>query len=68
MAKTAYTASPLSVEEQIQLLKSRNLTFDDELQATHLLQNVSMFRMKGYLYPLQSDKISHINSVLNKFA
>ena len=60
MEKTAYTDSPLSVEEQIQLLKSRNLTFDNELQATHLLQNVSMFRMKGYLYPLQSDKINHI--------
>ena len=60
MTKTAYTDSPLSVNEQIQLLKSRNLAFGDEVQAAHILQNVSMFRMKGYLYPFQSDKVNHI--------
>lgn len=60
MERTQYTDSSLSVEDQITLLKSRNLTFRDEEQAKHVLQNVSMFRMKGYLYPLQSDKVNHI--------
>lgn len=60
MAKIVYTDSPLSVEDQIRLLKSRNLAFGNEVQAAHTLQNVSMFRMKGYLHPLQSDKINHI--------
>jgi len=50
----------LSVEDQIQLLKSRNLTFLNEEKAKHLLQNISMFRMKGYLYPLQTDRVHHI--------
>lgn len=60
MARVQYTDSSLSVNDQIQLLKSRNLTIIDEERAKHLLQNVSMFRMKGYLYPLQSDKVQHI--------
>ena len=60
MAKTQYTDSSLSVDDQINLLKSRNLSFCDEEQAKHVLQNLSMFRMKGYLYPLQSDKVNHI--------
>lgn len=60
MARTIYTDSSLSVEDQIQLLKSRNLTFLNEEKAKHLLQNVSMFRMKGYLYPLQADRVHHI--------
>ena len=60
MARTLYTDSSLSVEDQINLLKGRNLAFVDEERAKHLLQNVSMFRMKGYLYPLQADKVNHI--------
>ena len=60
MVRTLYTDSSLSVEDQINLLKARNLTFGNEERAKHLLQNVSMFRMKGYLYPLQADKVNHI--------
>lgn len=60
MARTIYTDSSLLVEDQIQLLKSRNLTFLNEENAKHLLQNVSMFRMKGYLYPLQADRVHQI--------
>lgn len=60
MAKILYTDSSLSIEGQINLLKSRNLSFASEEQAKHILQNVSMYRMKGYLYPLQSDKVNHI--------
>ena len=60
MIKTQYADTPLSVEEQIQLLKSRNLSFGSEVQARHLLQNVSLFRMKSYLYPFQSERVKHI--------
>ncbi len=60
MARTKYSDSALSLEDQIGLLKSRGLNFDNEEHAKHILQNVSMFRMKGYLYPLQEDKVNHI--------
>jgi len=59
MGREIYTDSSLSVDDQIRLLKSRNLNFENEEKAKHLLQNVSMFRMKGYLRPFQADKISH---------
>lgn len=60
MERVVYTDPSLSIEEQILLLKDRNLSFENEDKALHLLQNVSMFRMKGYLYPFQEDKVNHI--------
>lgn len=60
MAKISYEKTSLSVEEQIQLLKKRNLAFDNEEQGLRTLQNVSLFRMKGYLHTLQSDKVNHL--------
>lgn len=60
MSRTIYSDFSLSTEDQILLLKRRNLTFVNETRAKHILQNVSMFRMKGYLYPLQADRVNHI--------
>lgn len=60
MTKALYTESSLSIEDQIQLLKDRGLTFVDVLQGVHILHNVSLFRMKSYLYLLQSDRVKHL--------
>lgn len=43
----------ISVKDQIELLKSDGLIFQDEERARHLLENVSMFRMKNYLNPFR---------------
>ena len=48
-----YNQPQISIEEQIQLLKSEGLSFQDEKRALHLLRNISMFRMKSYLKPLR---------------
>jgi len=53
MATQNYNQPQISVEEQIQLLKSEGLSFLNEERALHLLKNISMFRMKGYLKPLR---------------
>ena len=53
MASQIYNQPQISVEEQIQLLKSEGLSFMDEGRAHHLLQNISMFRFKSYLKPLR---------------
>ena len=51
--KTNYYQKPqISVEDQIKLLKSEGLTFINEAKANHLLQNISLFRLKSYLKPL----------------
>lgn len=53
METQRYNQPQISVEEQIQLLKSEGLSFQKEGQALHLLQNISMFRMKSYLKPFR---------------
>lgn len=53
MSKQIYNQPQISVSEQIQLLKSEGLSFKDEKRAFHLLQNISMFRMKSYLKPFR---------------
>lgn len=51
-----YTERPLTVDEQIELLKQRGLNFADENKAYHVLSHVSYFRLKSYLTPLTSNK------------
>lgn len=53
MAAQYYNDPQISVDDQISLLKSEGLSFIDEGQAKHLLQNISMFRMKSYLKPFR---------------
>jgi len=48
-----YSQPQISVTEQIRLLKSEGLTFSDEHRAHHILENISLFRMKSYLLPLR---------------
>ncbi len=50
---------PKSVEEQIELLKSRNLAFRDESTAPHFLKNISYYRLKGYWWEMQDDFVNH---------
>lgn len=60
MTRIAYTKTIKSFDEQIDILKSRGLQFNDETQARRLLQNVSYYRMSGYWYPLLADKQNHV--------
>lgn len=48
-----YNQPQISVSDQIRLLKSEGLVFSDENKAQHILENVSLFRMKSYLMPLR---------------
>ena len=54
-----YTKQPLSISDQIVLLKSRGLTFSDEKAAESFLGQVSYFRIAAYLRPMESDKQTH---------
>ena len=53
MALQYYNQPQIAVEEQIRLLKSEGLSFDNKCRAKHLLNNISMFRLKSYLKPLR---------------
>ncbi|MBD5314887.1 MAG: Abi family protein [Bacteroides sp.] len=53
MTLPRYNQPQISVPEQIRLLKSEGLVFTDENRAQHILENISLFRMKSYLTPLR---------------
>lgn len=55
-----YNKTPLTTAEQIKLLKERGLHIEDKALASHYLQNISYYRLKGYWWSLQSDKKKHI--------
>ena len=54
-----YTKLPISIAEQIALLKSRGLTFADEPNASKRLEHISYYRFAAYLRPMESDKVTH---------
>ena len=49
-----------SIAYQLQLLKDRGMLFKNETEAVHFLQNISYYRLKGYWWDLQTDRINHI--------
>ena len=59
MNKSVYTKPPLSVQEQIELLKTRGLQIPDDDRASRYLQNIGYFHLSGYMYPFLSDKKQH---------
>ena len=59
MSRTPYTKPPLTYPQLLHQLKSRELLFNDEDKALHLLRNISYYRLSGYWYPLLDDKALH---------
>lgn len=48
-----------NIADQIQLLKDRGMLFRDEALALHFLKNISYYRLKGYWWDMQQDRITH---------
>ncbi len=59
MSKEPYDKPALTYANQLQQLKTRNLTIEDEEKALHLLEVISYFRLSGYWYPMLIDKKNH---------
>lgn len=53
---------PQTIQQQIDLLKTRGLLFNNQAKAPHLLANISYYRLKGYWWEMQHDKINHLFS------
>jgi len=49
-----------TIAEQIAILKSRGMLFRDETKAVHYLKNISYYRLKGYWWDAQTDRVNHI--------
>lgn len=48
-----------TIQEQIALLQSRNMSFKQIANAPHFLSNISYYRLKGYWWELQDDRVTH---------
>jgi abortive infection bacteriophage resistance protein len=53
---------PITIKQQIELLKSRGMRFRDISKAPHFLENISYYRLKGYWWEMQTDKVGHFFS------
>jgi abortive infection bacteriophage resistance protein len=49
-----------SIAEQITLLKSRGMLMRDETKAAFYLNHINYYRLKGYWWDMQSDRVNHI--------
>ena len=52
-----YAKQILSVVDQMEILKSRGILFDDEQAAIECLKIISYFRLANYWKPMESDKV-----------
>lgn len=62
---------PLTIDEQLQLLKNRGLTIQDEERASRFLEVVSLFRLSPYMRPYVSpDSLwkNRLEELLAKYA
>lgn len=56
MSKRIYNKPPKSFQEQLQQLKDRNLTVDDDAKALAYLSHISYYRLSAYFLPYQQTK------------
>ena len=54
--KTSFSKSHLSYQEQVQLLKNRNLVISNEHFAIKKLQHLNYYRLSSYYYPFYEQK------------
>ncbi len=54
-----YTKSFKTYKEQIQLLKSRGMIFNDENKAENILEHINYYRLSGYWLPFEEDHTTH---------
>ncbi|MBL7113719.1 MAG: Abi family protein [Bacteroidales bacterium] len=55
-----YSKPAIEVKDQIDLLRKRGLIINDYQFAEHHLKSISYYRLAGYWWPMQSDKVNHI--------
>lgn len=56
MSKRIYHKPPKTFQEQLQQLKDRNLTVEDDTKALDYLSRISYFRLSAYFLPYQKKK------------
>lgn len=63
-----YNKLALTINQQIEKLKNRGLVITDSDNAEHYLNHISYYRLAGYWWPMQADKVQHIFKPGSKFS
>ena len=56
MTKKTYNKTPISFEEQLNVLEQRKLVVENKEEAIHFLQAISYYRLSAYFLPYQKVK------------
>jgi abortive infection bacteriophage resistance protein len=56
---TSYQKPTTSIQEQVELLRSRGLSIKNQQEAEHYLTYIGYYRLAGYWQVFQDDKIKH---------
>lgn len=62
-----YAKQSLSIADQMEILTSRGILFDDEQAAIECLKIISYFQLANYWKPMESDKVNHVFKHKGKF-
>ena len=62
-----YDKQAFTIDEQIKQLTRRGLIISASDNAEHYLSHISYYRLAGYWWPMQEDKINHIFKTNSKF-
>lgn len=62
-----FEKAPSSIDEQIKQLQGRGLSINNPDFASHWLSHVSYYRLAGYWWPMQHDKVHHLFKPDSKF-
>ena len=62
-----YDKQATTIDDQIAQLKIRGLQISDDAIARHYLSNISYYRLAGYWWPMQADKVNHIFKPNSRF-
>ncbi len=56
-----FTKPPTTFEEQLSILRSRNLIVEDEEFALSVLRRLNYYRFTGYLLPFKANKNTYVD-------
>jgi abortive infection bacteriophage resistance protein len=59
---------PLKIQEQVDQLIKRGLIIEDNDNVYHYLSQISYYRLAGYWWPMQADKVKHIFKPQSRFS
>lgn len=63
-----YNKQAFTIAEQLMQLEKRGLIINKSDDAEHYLSHISYYRLAGYWWPMQEDKINHIFKLNSRFS